>query len=704
MEHAIAEVHKSGFIFLIPLFPLIGAAVNGILGYWIYKKFGEKGIHTIAVTAVILSFLVTFYGYLKLLGMPPEARKMVNPLYTWLSAGPFKAQMAFWFDQLSAVMALTVTFVGSLIHIYSIGYMHKDKSYWRYFAYLNLFMFSMLVLVLANNAILMFVGWEGVGLCSYLLIGFWFTDREKAVAGMKAFITNRVGDFAFIAGLGILFWSLTGNWIPGDGLKSVGEAFGTLNFAKLAQHVDILKHKYLWGIDVPTLVGILFFIGATGKSAQIPLYVWLPDAMAGPTPVSALIHAATMVTAGVYMIARLNFLYALAPVAMTIVSGVGVITALFAATIAITQFDIKKVLAYSTISQLGYMFVGVGVGAFHAGIFHLMTHAFFKALLFLGAGSVIHGMSGEQDIRKMGGLKDKMPYTYWTFLIATLAISGIPPFSGFFSKDEILYKAFTHENPVIRNWPVFVWAVGAFTAFLTAFYMFRLFYYTFSGENRAPEEIKHHIHESPKVMTIPLMVLAFFAAVIGFVGMPAAFGVPNYFERFLEPVFEHSWQIIHFKEYGAGTEFLMMGISIVLALSGWGLAYAFYKDLRSEYPKIIAQKFRLIYTLLYNKYYVDEIYQFLIVDNVVRLSKLIYLFDKYVIDGIVNLAAWITKFVAFLVGLFDFHVIDGIVNGVAHLMGWIGKKVQKIQTGKIEQYIYGILTGIFVLFVIKLLI
>ncbi len=465
-------------IWLIPLVPLAGFILNGLFG----KNFSKPVINTIACGSVAVSFLLSLNAFFGLLRLDPEARSFEYILFSWIPSGNFSADIGFLLDPLSAVMILVVTGVGLLIHIYSIGYMAHDEGYPRFFTYMNLFMASMLTLVLANNFVLMYVGWEGVGLCSYLLIGFWYEKKSATDAGKKAFIVNRIGDFGFALGIMLLFWTL-----------------GSVHFSTV---FNLAPQQLAYGGGVVTAATLLLFLGATGKSAQVPLYVWLPDAMEGPTPVSALIHAATMVTAGVYMVARCNVLYVMAPTTLLVVAIVGIFTAFYAATIGLFQNDIKRVLAYSTISQLGYMFAACGVAAFGAGIFHLMTHAFFKALLFLGAGSVIHAMSGEQDMRRMGGLKGKLPATYTTMIIATLAIAGIPLFSGFFSKDEILWQAFSSPfgSPIL-------WVVGLITAGLTAFYMFRLIYMTFFGERRYDDHTAAHLHESPRVMTVPLMIL-----------------------------------------------------------------------------------------------------------------------------------------------------------------------------------------------------
>jgi NADH-quinone oxidoreductase subunit L len=498
----------SDYIFLIPLFPLVGVLINGLL----LGRLPRPVVSFVACSTVGLSFVTSLLLFFELVGMEPAHRILQQTLFTWIPSASFNANVAFLLDPLSAVMILVVTGVGFLIHVYSTGYMHHDPCFGRYFTYLNLFTFSMLMLVLADNFLLMFVGWEGVGLCSYLLIGFWFEKKSAADAGKKAFIVNRIGDFGFLLGMFVIFWNI-----------------GSLDFLTVAEKAPAI---FVAGGGLITAACLLLFVGAIGKSAQIPLYVWLPDAMEGPTPVSALIHAATMVTAGVYMVARSSALYMLAPDALLVVAIIGAGTAFFAATIGLAQNDIKRVLAYSTVSQLGYMFLACGVAAFTAGIFHLVTHAFFKALLFLGAGSVIHAMSDQQDMRRMGGLKKYLPVTFGTMLIATLAISGIPGMSGFFSKDEILWKSFSSDH---GHWAL--WVIGVATAGLTAFYMFRLIYLTFYGKERMDDHTRGHIHESPRSMTVPLMILAVLSVVGGFVGVPHVFfGATNYFERWLEPV------------------------------------------------------------------------------------------------------------------------------------------------------------------------
>src|SRR6266702_2054694 len=521
-------------VWLIPLFPLIGFLINGLFGKKIKNEAVIGGIGTLMI---FLSFLVSCGILMHMIGLPPEQRVFEKVIFPWIHSGNFKADMAFLLDPLSCIMIMVVTGVGSLIHLYSIGYMHGDEGFYRFFTYLNLFTFSMLLLVLGGNMLVMFIGWEGVGLCSYLLIGFYFHKKSAGDAGKKAFVMNRVGDFGFLIGLFTIYWYLGSN-----------HNIWTINFRELAQASHLLPVG-----GVVTVATLCFFLGATGKSAQIPLYTWLPDAMEGPTPVSALIHAATMVTAGVYMIGRMNFIFIKAPETMLLIACVGAATAIFAATIGTAQNDIKRVQAYSTVSQLGFMFLAMGVGAFTAGIFHLMTHAFFKACLFLGSGSVIPAMHGAlhhahshddaQGMRNMGGLKSKMPLTFGTFLLATIAISGIPGFSGFFSKDEILWQAFS--NPHHGNLNFLLWGFGAVAAGLTAFYMFRLVFMTFFGECRITPKAKDHLHESPMVIVFPLIVLAFLSVVGGYIGLPKVIGelfggIPNYFEQWLEPVFKFS--------------------------------------------------------------------------------------------------------------------------------------------------------------------
>ena len=602
-------------IWIIPLLPLAGFLINGLVG----RRLPDWLVAIIGVSLPVTAFLITVWSFLELLKLGDEG-VLTSTLYTWIVSGDFQVNLTFRFDQLSAVMALVVSGVGSAIHLYSVGYMHDDKSFSRYFAYLNLFLFSMLVLVLAEDLVLLFLGWEGVGLCSYLLIGYWFDDMENAKAGKKAFIVNRIGDLGFFIGMALIVVTI-----------------GTLNVPEME---GLLKaNPGLITAGMATAITLFLFVGATGKSAQIPLYIWLPDAMAGPTPVSALIHAATMVTAGVYMIARLGFLYVLSPTTMIIVALIGSLTALYAATIGMAQNDIKKVLAYSTISQLGYMFMAVGVGAFATGIFHLMTHAFFKALLFLGAGSVIHAMSGEQDIRNMGGLRKKMPITFWTFLIATLTISGIPPLAGFFSKDEILWKAFSTH---LGNIGILFWAIGLLSAVITAFYMFRLFFVAFTGESRASEDVKKHIHESPFSMSSVLILLGILSVIGGFIGVPELLGGSNHFEHFLHPLFDFklvSWVDPH----SAHTlEIILLILSLVAAATGIFLAYLMYVK-KTDIPKEFVKKYNALYQLVHDKYRVDELYGAIFIRPFFVLGVIFSsIIDSWIIDGIVRLMTMAT--------------------------------------------------------------
>jgi len=632
----------------IVLAPLAGSAAIALFG----SRLPRRLIGPLACSAVGVSFLIGVAGFLKLKTLSGhggrETALLVDTLYRWISVGGLRADAAFVLDRLSAVMVLVVSGVSFVIHVYSIGYMAGDKSYWRYFSYLNLFVFFMLLLVSADNIGLMFVGWEGVGLCSYLLIGFWFEDREKATAGKKAFIVNRIGDFGFLLAIILIFSNL-----------------GTLDFYGIAEQAPRILES---GGALATAIALLLFLGATGKSAQIPLYVWLPDAMAGPTPVSALIHAATMVTAGVYMIVRLNVLYLLAPMAMGVVAAVGVLTAVYAASIGLVQNDIKKVLAYSTISQLGYMFLAVGVGAFSAGIFHLMTHAFFKALLFLGAGCVIHAMSGDQDIRNMGGLREKLPATYWTFLVATLTISGIPPLSGFFSKDEILWSAFSSAQ---GHW--LLWFVAFAAAGLTAFYMFRLLFLTFFGTCRAEQKVRAHIHESPRIMTVPLIVLAVLSVVGGVLGIPEALGGSNSFHHWLSPVLANENGTLAgggtVQHYHHSVEYLLLALSVAVALCGILTAWWFYIR-KPETPRALAERMSITYQVLNNKYYVDEIYNIFVVQPVKLIST--YVLWK----------------------MFDLRVIDGLVNLTGRSVRGLGRVAARLQTGYVQAYAVTFILGV----------
>ncbi len=639
-------------VWLIPLFPLLGLLINLLTGW---KEAGRRpGV--IASAAVGLSFAVAVALFFELLRLPPAARLVEVHLFSWLSAAAAGAEIGFQLDPLSMVMILVVTGVSFIIHIYAIGYMQGDRSFNRFFIFLNLFVFAMLILVTANNFLMMFIGWEGVGLCSYLLIGFWYEEETNAYAGRKAFIVNRIGDFGFLLALFLIYG-----------------AFRTLDFTEVFARAASLP----MGDGLLTAIALLLFVGAAGKSAQLPLYVWLPDAMAGPTPVSALIHAATMVTAGVYMVARANILYTLAPSAALVVAVVGALTALFAATIGMTQFDIKRVLAYSTISQLGYMFIGVGVGAFAAGIFHLMTHAFFKALLFMAAGSVMHALSNQTDMRRMGGLREKMPRTFWTMLLGTLAITGIPGFAGFFSKDEILWQAWSgvHGSP-------WLWLIGALAAALTTFYMFRLIFMTFFGNLRADEQTAHHLHESPGVMTWPLIMLAVLSVAGGWIGIPAVLGGGNHFAHFLDPVFAASTALAGGGEAGHqeashSLELLLMGVVLLAVLGSLWLAWRFYGR-RSDLPERSARKLGAAYRLVFNKYYVDECYDAIIARPLRWLSET---------------ALW--RFI-------DTRLIDGAINGSAALVGAGSRVMSRSQSGRVQHYalffVFGVIALLFYLF------
>ncbi len=612
--------------------PLIGALINGLVfatGFW-KKALGgdehtEKRVVAVVGCGVILiSAIVSSLMFLKLGVLEPSEKQILQELFIWIPSGEFQVSFEFLFDSLSCVMALVVTWISFLIHLYSVGYMQEDRSYSRYFTYLNIFVFFMLLLVLGNNFLLMFIGWEGVGLASYLLIGFWYEDREKAYAGRKAFIVNRIGDFGFILGIFLIFF-----------------VFGSVSYSEVFK--SALNPQFMSAVPgvAITAIALLLFVGAVGKSAQFPLYVWLPDAMAGPTPVSALIHAATMVTAGVYMVARCNVFYSASLTAQTVVVGIAAFTAFFAATIALTQNDIKKVLAYSTVSQLGYMLMGVGSGAYAAGMFHLVTHAFFKALLFLGSGSVIHAMGGEQDVRKMGGLRKLLPITSLTFLVGTLAISGIPLLSGFFSKDEILGDLYERGQTI-------PWLVGLVTAVFTAFYMMRLYLLTFEGQTRASQEVKHHIHESPSTMTVPLIVLAVLSIVGGYMGVPEFMGKivgihdSNIFERFLaSSIFAE--QKVNLEHHALG-HWELVSFSIIAAFLGIGLAFYIY-IIRPSVPETVAKSSAIspLYRGSYGKWFVDEIYDTAFIKSFVSLSKLAALFDVKFIDGAVNVVGNVVR-------------------------------------------------------------
>ncbi len=614
-------------IWLVPAFPLLGFLLNGFLG----KRFGTRFVTFVGPLAIALSFaqsLVLFFQMLE-----AEGNVLKEHLYPWISSGNFEAGINFQVDQLSGLYLLVITGVGFLIHVYSVGYMDGESGYYRFFAYLNLFVFFMLILVLGDSFLLMFVGWEGVGLCSYLLIGYYFEKDSAAEAAKKAFLFNRIGDFGVLSAVMLIFL-----------------AFGSIEFATINAEAAT---QFEYGGALVTAITLLLFLGATGKSAQIPLYVWLPDAMEGPTPVSALIHAATMVTAGLYMVARLSHLFVLAPFTMNVIAVVGTATALLAATIAVTQTDIKRVLAYSTVSQLGYMFLAMGVGAFGAGVFHVMTHAFFKALLFLGSGSVILAVHHEQDMRKMGALKNKLPITYMTMLLGTFAISGIPFFSGFFSKDEILWKAYS--SPLGGPW---LWGVGFLTAGLTAFYMFRMIYLTFHGESRVDSHTAEHVNESPFSMTIPLMILAALAVTGGFFGVPHVFhvipnGMENYFQGFFAEIPSGHGTV--------STEWTLMAFSVAFALLAWFFASRLYHS-GFDLAAGLRSKWESLYQLSLNKWYVDELYNTLIIQPG-------RLFSTHVL--------W---------RLFDQNVIDRAVNTTADVARMVGNSIRPLQNGLTQNY------------------
>jgi NADH-quinone oxidoreductase subunit L len=740
-------------IWLIPLLPGLGAVVNGLVGI---RFFGKRTAGLVANATMAAALALSIYAFWQLLGLPGEEREHTVRIATWMSSMPlalsngtignFFIPWGFRLDPLSGVMILVVTGIGFLIHVYSIGYMHGEPrgSYARFFAYLNLFVFFMLMLVLGDNFVVMFVGWEGVGLCSYLLIGYWYEKKSASDAGKKAFIVNRIGDWGFILGMFLIF-----------------ATFGTLDFREVANAAGPMAVETA-GFGTLSLITLLLFIGATGKSAQIPLYVWLPDAMEGPTPVSALIHAATMVTAGVYMVGRNAVLFEHAPMTMQIVAVVGVATAFMAATIGLVQNDIKRVLAYSTVSQLGYMFLAMGVGAFAAGAFHLMTHAFFKALLFLCSGSVIHAMAGQQDMRHMGGLKKHLPVTYVTMLIGTLAIAGIPPLSGFFSKDEILYRTFLN-NKVI-------WGFAVVTALMTAFYMYRLMSMTFFGAYHGPawehagghgdtahgpspavaagahagghapsgEGGWHGPHESPKSMTVPLQILAVGAILAGFVGIPAALGGGNAIEHFLEPSFtaravvseratapataareasaeqpraveathgaslavaagEHAGGAEPSSEGGHiswAAEMGLMGLSVLVGIIGILVAYRVYVR-APEIAEHLARRWSGAHRVLSNKYYVDELYDATVVAGTISGANGLWTFDAKVVDGAVNGSGWLTLFSAWFSHLIDKYLVDGLVNLVGAVLEGSSFVLRRLQTGLVQNYALVMLFGVF---------
>jgi NADH-quinone oxidoreductase subunit L len=668
-------------IWLIPLLPAAGAVLMLFFG----RLLDPQGRHhppfkfvvsLLCPGTVLISFLLSSGAVWQLAQLPGHAHQLIQ--FTWLSGMPFhtaggslgmfQADWGFLLDPLSAVMILVVTGIGFLIHVYSTGYMAHDGGYYRFFGYLNLFVFFMLMLVLANNYALLFVGWEGVGLCSYLLIGFYFHKKSAGDAGKKAFIVNRVGDAGFILGM-LLMLSI----------------LGTVRFTDVNAALHSGRFTTESGFGVLSAMALLLFIGATGKSAQFPLYVWLPDAMEGPTPVSALIHAATMVTAGVYMVARSSALFQLTPWTSAVVAVTGAFTAIFAASIALVQNDIKRVLAYSTVSQLGYMFLALGVGAYWVAVFHLFTHAFFKALLFLASGSVIHALGGEQDMRKMGGLKNKIPVTHATMFIGSVAIAGIPGFAGFFSKDEILWQAWQQSQVL--------WAVGFATAAMTAFYMWRLMNMTFYGKSRVEPERAHHIHESPASMTVPLTLLAAGSVLAGWLGTPRLWNLGesfHAFERWLEPAFPAVREV----EHAASTEWLLMALSVAVAIAGIALARYLYL-VRADIPARIADSVRPLYTTLYHKWYVDEIYDFLFVNGLGKGGgRVLGAFDRRVVDGGVNGAGWLTRLSSRLSIWWDTWIIDGAVRLTSLIVRALSYPACLLQSGRVQAYALGIVAGI----------
>ena len=687
------------FIWLIPVLPGLGAALNGLVGI---RYFSKRTAGLVACATMAGSLVLSVMAFIKLLGTEERFHEVTVaswippiPLETAEGIGAFEVPWAFTLDPLSGMMILVVTGIGFLIHIYSVGYIdHEPRpGVARFFCYLNLFCFFMLILVLGSSFLVMFVGWEGVGLCSYLLIGYWYHKQSASDAGKKAFIVNRIGDWGFILGIFLVYFT-----------------FGTLDFRAVAVAVSEMPVE-VGVFGALSVISVCLFIGAIGKSAQIPLYVWLPDAMEGPTPVSALIHAATMVTAGVYMLCRNAVLFTHAPMVMEVVAVVGVATALMAATIGLVQTDIKRVLAYSTVSQLGFMFLAAGVGAFAAGAFHLMTHAFFKALLFLGSGSVIHGMNDEQDMRQMGGLKLYMPVTFVTMLIGALAIAGIPPLSGFFSKDEILYRTFLHSK--------LLWGFAVITAAMTAFYMFRLIGMTFYGAYRGPAwshghgegdsdeshsgaghdqaHVWHGPHESPRLMTVPLVVLAVGAIVAGFVGIPAALGGANTIEHFLEPSFTvPAVEAAHAAEEAASHtgEQLLMLMSVLVAAGGIFFAYRLYVK-RPESASQLAQTLSGPHRVLTNKYYVDELYGATVIRGTMAGARGLWTVDAKVVDGTVNGTGWMTIAASWISHIVDKYVVDGIINRVAWVFGEASYKLRRAQTGLIQNYAFATLFGVF---------
>jgi NADH-quinone oxidoreductase subunit L len=687
-------------LWLIPVIPFLGALLNGVLLRGRLSKKAAAAIACGAIGIVAVLALLIIGDYVTGTAGQHDWKPFEQDLYVWMPAGPihvavggvkdFTVSMGFLLDPLSCVMLFVVTFVGFWIHVYSVGYMAHEDGFQRFFTYLNLFMGAMLMLILGNNYAVMFVGWEGVGLCSYLLIGFYFKEEFPPYAGRKAFITNRIGDFAFVLGL----FALIAN-------------FGTIKFTELfkliANNRSLMEGHYVLGLSLASFIALAMFIGATGKSAQIPLFVWLPDAMAGPTPVSALIHAATMVTAGVYMVVRSNVIYQLSPNVSLLVAAIGALTALFAGTIGLAQYDIKKVLAYSTVSQLGYMFLAAGAGAYTAAIFHVMTHAFFKALLFLGSGSVIHAMGGEQDMRKMGGLRKHLPVTYWTFLVGTLAISGVPLFAGFFSKDQILGAAAGHGNWVL-------YGMGLLTAALTACYMFRALYLTFHGEFRGTHEQEHHLHESPPVMTWPLRVLAVGAVVAGYIGIPAAMTFEaadlNYFDRLLRPVLAEIPGLENPEHHPLSFELILIAASIAAAGLGIFAAWRIWGRRSMAGEEALVASVPAAHRVLENKYYVDEIYDATVIRGYWAAARGLFRFDASFIDGfLVNGTRNVTVHALSLgSGLFDKYVVDGLVNLTGRVLDGFSRGLRRLQSGYVANYALILAMGMFALVVFYMMV
>jgi NADH-quinone oxidoreductase subunit L len=640
---------------LIPIFPLLAVIINGLAG----RRYSHEIAHRLAWGSVGLSFLCTIAVFIDVLRTGTSHEVIA---YQWIFGGDLTINLAYLVDPLTCVMLLVITGVGFLIHVYSVGYMHGEEGFTRFFTYMNLFMVSMLLLVMGNNYVVLFIGWEGVGLCSYLLIGYYYDKVSAAKAASKAFVVNRIGDAGFLLAIFLVFVN-----------------FRTLDYTQVFAQAGQLSP------EMATAIALCLLVGAVGKSAQIPLYTWLPDAMEGPTPVSALIHAATMVTAGVYMIVRNHAIFDLSPTAMGIVGLIGGLTALFAATIGLVQTDIKRVLAYSTVSQLGYMFLGCGIGAYTAAVFHLMTHAFFKALLFLSAGSVIHALSGEQDIRKMGGLSSKIPWTHKLFVIGTIAIAGIPPFAGFWSKDEIMAHAFTHHHYLL-------YGMAAIGAFLTSFYMFRLTYLTFYGKSRMDHHTAEHVHESPTVMIGPLMVLGLLSLTGGFLGFPPEHG---WLHQFLAPVAGAGGE----HEASTGLVLMLMMMATGIALLGWGLAHYLY-SINITAPDRWAAKAKAVYTTLLNKYYVDELYDFLFVEPTKRLGLLLDWFDRVVVDGIVRSVGHMVELGAAGSTWAEKYVIYGGLNVIGYGNHLLAKRWRQLQSGMVHHYAAIIVAGLFLLAVV----